>query len=323
LTFANEVEIRSDWREMTDTATIKIAKKILVRGLDLEEKNIIDVIKTGDRVEIRIGYDGNNITRFKGYVARSVMPTMPLMIQCEDEMWNLKRMPVQTRTFANHKLEDVIKYACPGYKYDLLNTSLGTNYVVRTGTAAGTLMDIEKTFGLKSFFRMVNGEPVLVVGKPYGSADLLTAAPVKYHFQKNVKENSLQYMRADDVRIKVRAICKVVKGKDLKVEVGDPDGGIRTVHYMNVSEATLRKNAEADLKKFKVDGYSGDIVGFGLPKGVLHGLIAELIDEQYELRGASDRYHIDAVTDNFGTNGYEVTATIGWRANATATNREK
>lgn len=322
LTFANEVEIKSDWREMTDTATVKIAKKIRVRGLDLQERNIIDVIKTGDRVEIKLGYNGNNVTRFKGYVARSVMPTMPLVIECEDEMWSLKRKPVQAKTFANHKLEDVIKYACPGYKYDVLNTSLGANYVVRTGTAAGTLLDIEKTFNFKSFFRMVNGEPVLVVGKPYGSEDLLQLPAERYHFQKNVKENRLQYMRADDLRLKIKGICKVIKGKDLVYEFGDPDGGTKTNHYTNIDFNTLKKNVEADLKAQKVDGYQGDIVGFGIPV-VRHGMIAELVDEQYELRGPSNRYHIDAVTDTWGTNGYEITATLGWRANNTATERSK
>lgn len=322
ITSANAVEIVSDWRELTDTCKIKIAKNIKVKGADLSLKNIADVIKTGQKVLVKLGYDGVNNTRFIGYVARSPLPTMPLEIQCEDEMWKLKRKQIQTKTFANGKVSDLLKYIAPEYKYDALDSELGRNYVVRTGTACGALLDLEKTLRFKSFFRLVNNSPVLIVGKPYGSNDLLTAKPVVYDFQKNVKRNTLQYKTADDIRVLVKAICKVPNAKDLKVEVGDVDGAVRTMHYINVSAAALKKNAEADLKYLKSDGYQGDIVGFGIPANVRHGMIAELNDNLYEQR-SKVKYHIEAVNDNWGESGYEVTATLGWKVSGDSTKREK
>lgn len=322
LNSAASVDIKSDWRELTDTCVIKIAKNINVKGADLSIKNIADVIKTGQRVVVKLGYDGLNNTRFVGYVARSPLPTMPLEIQCEDEMWTLKRKPIKTKTFANSKVSDLIKYIAPEYASDVLDSELGRNYVVRTGTACGALLDLEKTFGLKSFFRLVEDKPVLIVGKPYGSSDLLTSDPILYDFQKNVKRNSLQYKTADDIRVRVRAICKIPNAKDLVVEVGDSDGALRTMHYINVSEAALRKNAEADLNQLKADGYQGDIVGFGIPANVRHGKIASITDSLYEQRNAV-KYHIDAVNDNWGQSGYEVTATIGWKVSGNTFKREK
>lgn len=320
--FVADVEIRSDWREMTDTAIIKIAKKIRVKGTDLVTRNLIEVIKTGDAVKIELGYNGKLKTEFVGYVARSPMPTMPLEIHCEDEMWKLKRLPVKTKTLVNSKVSDLLKYIAPDYANDALDSELGRNYLIENGTAAAALKKLEEVFGLKSFFRMVNGIPVLCVGRPYGSKDLLKVQPVKYHFQKNVKSNTLEYRTADDLRIKVKAICKVHNGKDLKVEVGDADGDIRTQHYVNVSLATLTENAKADLAKFKADGYRGDITSFGLPS-IRSGMQAALIDEQYEKRTADIRYHIDAVTKKFGENGFENTITLGWKASAESSARFK
>lgn len=322
LPYGNSVEITSDWRQMTDTAIIKIPKRISVVGHDFVTRNIIDVIKTGDKVVIKLGYDDKNITEFIGYVARSPMPTMPLEINCEDEMWKLKRLQVKTKTFTNGKVSDLIKYIAPGYAFDVIDSELGKNYIVETGTAAGALKKLEDVFGLKSFFRLVNEKAVLIVGKPYGSNDLLLSKPKLYHMQKNVKENSLEYRKADDLRIKVRAISKVPNAKDIKVEIGDADGDIRTVHYFNISAAALKKNAEADLKKFKADGYQGDVTGFGVP-ALRPGDQSALQDDMYEKRAAVDKYHIDAVTLTFDENGYERKGTIGWKAGQDSKKREK
>jgi hypothetical protein len=161
------------------------------------------------------------------------------------------------------------------------------------------------------------------VGLPYGSKDLLLEPPVVYHLQKNVKSNSLQYKSADDVRIKIKAISKRKDAKDLKVEVGDQDGEVRTRHYYEIDNEELIKNANADLKAIKVDGYSGDIVGFGLPNKVRHGMQASIIDESYEQRTDSVLYHIDAVERRWGESGYEIISTIGWKAGVQSFNREK
>lgn len=320
---AHNINIMSDWREMTDKATIKIAKRIFVKGTDLVNKPIGSVVKAGDRVVIKLGYDGNNKTEFVGYVARSPLPTIPLEIQCEDEMWKLKRLSVQTKTFARGKVSDLIKYIAPGYKFEALDSELGANYLVKTGTAAGALIELERVFGLKSFFRLVNEEPILIVGKPYGSSDLLTAKPVTYHLQKNVKGNSLQYRTADDIRIKIKAISKRIDARDLKVEVGDQDGEVRTRHYHELGSAELLKNANADLKALKVDGYQGDIVGFGLPNNVRHGMQVAIVDESYEYRTNEVKYHVDAVERNWGIDGYEIVSTIGWKAGSGSLEREK
>ena len=319
---AHEIEIMSDWREMTDKATIKIAKRIFVKGADLINKPIGTLIKAGDPVVIKLGYDGNLKTEFVGYVARSPLPTAPLEIQCEDEMWKLKRLTVLTKTFASGTVKDLIKYIAPGYKSEVLDSTLGPNYLVKTGTAAGALIELERVFGLKSFFRMVNEQPVLIVGKPYGSDDLLTEKPEVYHLQKNVKENSLQYKTADDIRIRIKAISKIIDGKDHKVEVGDPDGDVRTLHYYGLTLAEITKKANAALKTFKVDGYQGEIAGFGLPNKIRHGMQVEIIDESYENRTDEVKYHVDAVQCRWGVNGYEIFATIGWKAGNQSFDRE-
>ena len=337
LPHGNNVEVISDWKEMTDKATIKIPKKITVVGADLRSRTIYDVINTGDRVIIKLGYDGKNNTEFLGYVARSTSPTMPLDIQCEDEMWRLKRLQVATKTFASGTLMDVLKYIDPisAKDADVIDTELGKNYLVKTGTAAGALKDIETTFGLKSFFRLIpdatlpeGARSILVVGKPYGSADVLTTKPVLYHMQKNVVSNDLTYSKVEDLRIKIKAVSKMPKGKgagkgkDITVEVGDFDGDIRTMHYFNISKESLTKHANADLAIFKAEGYTGDLTGFGAPF-IRHGMITAIADDMYEKRDHATNFHVDATSTTWGEGGFRRKPTIGWKAAGESVKREK
>lgn len=329
---AAALDIEHSWKQMSGTAKITLPKNIQVRGKDLGEVNIEEVIKSGQAVLIGCGYDEQYTTEFVGYVSRAPKPSVPLEIECEDSMYVLKRRQVKAKTFtAGSKLSDLIAYINEGYglKFatDVLDTELGDNYVVQNGSASKVLKDVEDIFGLKSFFRNVtdsNGTvtPTLVVGKPYSSAsviDLPTKVYVLNGPRGNVKGNNLEYQRGEDKRILVKAICKVSDGKDLKVEVGDSDGDIRTLHYYGVSATQLKQFAEADLARFKTDGYTGSVTGFAVPF-VQHGQVVQVVDELYEKRKAE--FYVDKVNLRFATGrGFERECTIGWAASGTNKDR--
>lgn len=328
MTFFNEVEINSSWKEMTDTAVIKIPKKVFVKGSDNTIISVADAIKTGDKVVIKLGYDGKLRTEFVGHVSRSPIPGIPLTINCEDEMWKLKRMPVKQRVFANAKLSDVVEYIIPGIQsseYSLLDTTLGANYSCldqQDGSAAGALKRIEETFGLKSFFRLVEDDTsvdgvrkVLVIGRPYGSNDLIGLEPIKYRLHENNKSDSLEYQFAEDRIMQIKGIVKVEKAKDLTYEYPSDliDAEIHTIHYFDISMAELMTLVKADYIKMKADGYTGQINGFGIPY-VRHGMAVNIVDETYEKRDST--HFVDAVNVKVSNSGFERSCTVGYTANA-------
>lgn len=342
LTFANEIDIDTTWKEMTAKATIKIPKKVFLKSANLSQTPIYQAIKTGDKVVIKMGYDGNLRTEFVGYVAHSPRPNIPIEVNCEDEMWRLKHLRVMNKIFANGKLSDLLEYI-RGYFikqypnedliFDPFDTSLSVNYPLLDqawGTAAGALKRVETTFGLKSFFRLIpdaskpNGvKQVLVIGRPYSSLDLQTEKPVIYKLRANTKGDSLKYAFAEDNPVQIKGVMKVANGKDVKYDYPPEkiDGNMKSATYGEMPLAAFHKHIEDDWLSENVDKYVGDIVGFGIPYA-RHGQVANIIDDYYEQR--NQLYFIDAVKIKASiSSGFERHCTIGYVVNNDTKNISK
>lgn len=300
-----EVKVKSTWKNLTDTCTITMPKKAVhVRG----KKATQDLIKVGDKALVKFGYDNNLVERFKGYVS-SVKPGMPMEFKLEDEMYNLKRMPVENKSWEdNVKVEDVLKYIGVK-KYKLIgNGSIdiqGSFTLQDCKNAAQALIHLKDALPIAFFFR--NG--TLIVGDPYKVSN-----PKKVYltFGYNVIDHSLEFKSKDDVKIKVEAISKHDTGKDVKVVVGDSGGETHTYHVgMNLKEADVRKIAEANLDKFKWSGWRGKVTLFGEPV-VNHGDIAVFNDPDKEIEGS---YWIDEVESSSGTGGIRQELLIGRKLN--------
>jgi hypothetical protein len=321
LEFVNEVEIITSIDQLTQTATIKLPKKLTLQ----HGERLVKSIKTDMPVEIKLGYNGELRTEFIGYVSRSPKPSMPMEIYCEDEMYMLKKNPI-TKTFApNTPLPDIIKAIAPGYKLDVNNVSNIGDLVITKATPAKVLDKIRESFRQRSFFRFddtvsataaFKDRVILVVGKPYTSDDVKLTLPVKYHMQLNVASNSLEYKQKDDVKIKLKAVSHIQGKSDKKIvlELGDEFGEQRTLDYYNLDEANLRKIATSELEKFKGEGFKGDLTGFGIPF-VKHGMQVQLIDEEYEVM--DEKYLVDGVKINFGIRGFRRVVKVGFKSGVT------
>lgn len=330
LDFLNEVRITSTWKEMAATALIKVPRKVLIKGKDSQLTPITQVIETGQPVVIKLGYSGNLVTEFVGYVSRSVKPGIPVEITCEDEMWKLKRTRIAQKIFDNAKLSQLVKYLLPQYTeadFDVLDTELGRDYSClndATGTVASALKKVEDVFGLKSFFRLVpdatqpNGvRQVLVIGKPYSSIDLQNVNPVEYRLRQNTRNDSLEYKFASDNPTQIKGILKIDNGKDIKYPYPNDmlEGSVQTRHYYGISETEFKKNIEADWLKLNVDKYEGNVTGFAIPY-TRHGMVVNVTDEFYEPRSVQNLYFIDKVEVNATiSGGVERINTLGYVVN--------
>ncbi len=305
LDFVTDVAIESSWKDLTDTCTLRIPRKVLVLGRQL----LPDVVQVGDRVEVRYGYDGQLRTEFTGYVV-GVKTGPPAEIQCEDDMWLLKRKPM-TQSWRSVTLQALLEYvrAQHGLSFPIQvlgATDLG-KFTISQATGAQVLDALRKDYSIRCFFR----EGTLVAGDPYKAR--ATAPHHKIAMQGNVVGHDLQYVRARDVRLKVRCISHIEgakKGrKRIVKEFGDLlDGELRTLNFVGVPESELIARGKAELARLRFDGYRGGITTFGIPL-VEHGDVVTIQDADYPEREGD--FAVDKVSKSFGTGGSRRAITLG------------
>lgn len=280
----NSVKIESGWEMLTDTATIIMARNVAY----FDEQKVREVFKSGDKVIIKLGYNGNLHTEFVGYITQ-VSAEVPIKIKCEDSMFLLKKHPVNISLKTTH-LPDLIKKIVPaGWKVDVLDVTFGAKRFPKT-TTAKVLEYLQEEFNLYSY---VKDENTLVVGKIYSD----DTEVLNYDFSTNIIGDRLEYKHADDILIKVEGVSTLSNGDKIEVTVGDEYGEVRRLSYYNIPEKVeIKRLALIDYDKFKVDGFEGNIVTLGLPIAK-HGYKGKLNSNQYPDRNGI--YYIKHVTKIF------------------------
>lgn len=310
--FCNELEVVSSWQNLTDTATIKIPKKLTV-----ENKPIVEgqraVFKIGDKVTIECGYNYQHTIIFTGYVA-DVKTKYPLELVCEDAMWLFKQQSFK-KTFAQVTVKQLIDYLLTKVHGDFKvvhsfpSMQLG-KFRINSATGAQVLDELRKKYGIYSFFR----EGVFYVGFAYTHTGTDYRKRVPLQFTPNIIEDDLTYKNADNQRVKIVATSILSKdNKQLTAEAGDGDGRTVPVFYYDKSQADLQKLANNLAATYKVSGFEGSITTFGLPY-VRHGDIVVLSDGTISERNGG--YLVKQVARRFGFGGYRQTIELDRKASS-------
>lgn len=285
----NSFETEKSWQNLTDTAKFIIAKQLYFD----EKGKVFELVKPGDPFIIEAGYNGQLNKEFEGFISE-VLDDLPVVFKGEDNMYVLKRTPVN-KSYGSVKLENLLRdIVPPQFKIDAMDVVIGS--VLYQGyTVAGVLTDLKEQLGLYSYFV---GD-TLVCGKIY--TDNPETQTVKYTFTKNIHENDLKYRRKDDIRLKVTMTSHLSNGKKIKATVGDDDGEEQKLICTNVSDKeALEKLAQKELDRLKINGYSGTLTGYGLPY-VTHGYTA--IIKNLENPEKDGSYYVDSVTTTFNDQG--------------------
>jgi hypothetical protein len=294
--YLTEIELVSAWKNLTDTGTIKIPRKIKRGGQTLVagSKNLF---KRGDRVEVMLGYYPESFRAFTGFVS-AILPESPLVLQIEDDAYLFKQNAV-TVSYKEVTLKKLLTDLCP-IKFVSVDANLGA-FRISNANFAQVLAELKTTYGLVSWVRA----SVLYCGRAYFPE---TSTKHKLVFQRDIIDNSLEYMREDDVKIKVKAISIAGDNTKIEVEVGDPQGAQRTLTYYGLNESDLRATAERELPKLIYEGYRGDFTTFGKPI-IEHGDTVELIDLKFTERNGE--YLVDEVVKTQGSGGYRQKVKLG------------
>lgn len=300
--FCNSININSGWADLTDKASLIMPRKIFdVDRIIYNGEN--SLIKYGDPVDLKLWYgpDLKPETRFTGFIS-DCSPKLPIKISCEDAMFLMGRFTL-TKTFKEVTLKELVDYVfSEGGKIETrlndytaevnIDVNLG-QFRINRGTGKQIFDEIKSKYGINTYVK--NG--VFVVGFRYMETE---TEPKKFTFEENIISDDLVYQKAEDLRIKVKAVSIDANNEKITVEVGDPEGEQRTLHYYNKDEATLKQLAEEQIDKLKYTGYRGSFLTFLHPY-VEHSQVIELISKKIPER--SGKYYIAKVDTSFGISG--------------------
>lgn len=292
------IEVRKPSEVMIDTsidnacqsATITLPRNISA----LQQQQLKDLIKRGDAVSISLGYDGELNEEFTGYV-ESVGADVPVVIKVRDALWKVLQVAFNKSYQAAHLPTVLMDLFGTDYSYQVMDATIGPIRFEKT-TKGGAVKALKDDFGLVTFLKGTT----IFCGKLFDS----NARTVTYDQERNMKSSDLVYRVSDDVKMKLSAKSIQKDGSDdIKVDVGDEDGEQRTVVYYGIdSKEELKKLADADLQRFKYDGYEGSFKGWGVP-WCQFGDKVQLKSTLYPDRDGD--YLAESVKVTFGKGGYE------------------
>lgn len=309
------VKVESSIDLLADQCTIVLPGSAYNKAYQLEDK-----VKRGDAVLVRLGYNDSLKDEFKGYL-KSIHPNNPMKLECEDSIY-LFRKPIKdkhfkktTATVIARYIIDQINAQLPASQKMLLVTDLTgfqfDKFTIVNATGFQALQTLKEQTGGSIYCRGRNLHFHLAYTEKRGQ--------VTYDFAKNIEESDdLEYVKAEDVRTRIKVIGQWKKGEKIEVEVGEEGGNQITLKRPNITDkASLTKLANQELKRVCYDGYKGAIKGWLTPFCGI-GYSATIIDADYKERAGS--YFVNAVKTEFSREGGRRTVTLGIKVSASQAN---
>lgn len=293
-----EVEITRDTEKLTDECRLTLPKKIKWDGAAEIP------VQRGDVVKVWLGYDGDLQLAFVGYV-RDVGFKTPVVITCEDEMFKLKQIEAKKKAYKSVNLETLLKEQGLNYPLRVMGEQNLGQYRVTADTVASLLGHLQEN-GVRSFFRYEDGNPVLYCGVLFerdSRPSQVFATGVNI-----IDDQSLEQQKAENMRLRIKAVSLMPNNKKIRVEVGDADGEHRTLHTYNKQEAELKAWAQQEIKRLKRDGLTGSFKAFGYRLADKLDTIGIKIDG--EKKGV---YQVKKNIIKYGTGGFRQEITLGQR----------
>lgn len=307
----SKVTWKTDVNSFTDTSTIELPRISYLKTVktvteDKQEPNERKeyVFKENDKISISLGYDGNNVKRFEGFIKRVNM-SIPVKIECEGYSYLLYDI-IFNKSYSTVTVKQLLTDVCAGTEI-VLSTEIPniplTNVRFKNATGIQVLEWLQKECRLAVYFNFNE----LYVGTLFGKK----GKTVKFRLGWNtVKEDDFK-KRIVDKNVRV-----VIHEKDDKGEVKKTKSD--AVKYGNEKTLKIKAGIPADLlkqianrlqTKSNYNGYEGNITTF-LEPAATKGMIAEITDKQYADRAG--KYFIESVAGEFGTAGGRQTIQLGF-----------
>lgn len=291
------IQIKKSVETLTNTATIVLPREFRNavspsgKNIELAGKSILDFITKGDPIKIAFGYDQDLEVEFIGYVT-NIGAEAPLQIECEDEMYKLKKADKVTKTISSGKLEDILKAVIPEQYEIICNESYHIGkWIIQKATPYEVLAELQEKVGLRFYFMDAK---TLHVGM---MTDFKPDAVHEFNFSKNVRRGSdLKFVINDETPKQIIVESMQKNGQKLTYTTGDPNGESKTkVVFPNLTQADLKKWGDAFLKQEKIGGLKGTLDSWCLPR-TNPGDSAQITRPIYNDKHQDGTYFIKAVT---------------------------
>jgi len=265
------------------------------KAADLTKKGTT-IFSEGDAVEVQLGYNGNNTTRFVGFVKR-INYAKPLTLECEGYSYLLKDN-VFTKSYTSTTVKDILK--------DLVrDTKIKLSDAIPEIALKNVVF---KNFPAQKVLEWMTKELLLSV---YFDFDTLYVGSSKYGLKKPIVKLQIGWNTANDGDLK-----KDIKGSDIQINVVEKssEGSVKRTKsdlkkYSTTKDVKIRAGMPAaivkeitnELQKIEnFGGYKGDIDCF-LEPHIEKSYVAEIIDKNYPDREGS--YFVEELEGSFSKSG--------------------
>lgn len=301
----SDVQWQTSASDFADTCTIRLPMSIYARtdGTTTKVAGVPNRItktafRKGDKVEVRLGYNGKNTLRFSGFVSR-VNLQVPLTIDCEGYSYQLKDK-LFTKSYKTTTAKDVLKDLIEGTDIELSeyipNIPL-TNVWFRQAPGLKVL----EWFKSECLCRVCFYGNILYVG---ASKYAVPKPSAKLRLRWNTVTDDLT-LDNEDEPTELRVVERDSSGKKCSHNARDRERR----KYSNQKDLKVRQGLPSELVQKALSelqsdenykGYSGTVTCF-LEPHFEHGMTAEIADERFPAR--SGKYYVDTVQGSFGQNG--------------------
>ncbi len=309
----NEVHISCSLNSIVATATIKVPAiaRIIKEGKRSPDTVVTaDQFKEGDAVIIKLGYDNELHTEFKGFVKSRDM-NMPLVITCEGYSWLLRRNKVnisKTAVTVKSLLSVAVKGIDSRYTITVkCNLDLVLNNIQINGTGLDVINSISKyTDGSVCCFFI---EPDVLWCGLYRTAyvngnDIMKKGKVSYRLGYNVlKQNTLKERTVKEDAVQITYSKKLSTGS-LITQSSDAFKEFVRKHSRILNQvstaASLKALANEKAYSINYSGFEGAVNTFLAPF-VSQGYTASIIDTTN--KNVEGIYLVEGVETHFGIHG--------------------
>ena len=313
-TVAQSIRIASSVQVLTNTAILELPREFrnavdeVGKSVNISGKSILDFMKRGDAIKIECGYDGNLETEFEGYLT-NIGAEMPLVLECEDEMFQLKKAPRVTKFIKSGKLIDILKAVVPAkYKIECNGDYSIGKWLIEDATPYNVLDELRDKAGIRAYFK---NPTTLCVGM---TVDFKAEKVHKFNFSENVRRgSSLKFLQTPKPLL-MKIESKQANGSIVSLSAGEKGGNETTIKlWPNMSKAELQKWLDERFKVATNDGFTGTLDTWCYPR-TKPGDAAQLYRPFYSDRHQDGRYFIEAVTiDINGSEGIKRTNNLSYK----------
>jgi hypothetical protein len=301
----HEVSIVKSMFKYVDTAIIKIPISARIVKSDSQVTRTVEtanIITEGMAISIELGYNGELVNEFNGFVSR-VNFTTPCEIECEGYSYILRKKRY-SKVFKNTTLKDILNYLIQGTVITLsplIPDLKVAKWEIKNKLGTEVLEDLKKELTASIFFT----DKELYAGLQY----LQPKAKVKYRLGYNViKDGSLKLRKKNNQELTIIINGHKEDGTKVSATFGNK-GEVKKINTHAVTDATtLQMMAEAKHNKASYDGYEGKITTFLQPY-FEPGMYAVIDDPKYFERAGN--YIGTGVHTTYGMTGARRVIDIG------------